>query len=204
MTIKEVEEKVGIKKTNIRFYEEAGLLKPERSKENNYRIYSQTDVDILEKIKFLRSLGISVEDIRRLEQEKISFKELMDQHVQKLQKEKEEKEKSLDICQELSRSDQTFLNLNPAVVCAEDIWQVKGGDVMRTDRIRQISKLQEKDKKIVDFIETISAVFLGLSIVLMGSGYRWPVWVTIGAAAVMIGAHVVRCRIRSKIHGLQK
>ena len=193
MTIKEVEEKVGIKKTNIRFYEEAGLLKPERSKENNYRIYSQADVDILEKIKFLRSLGIPVEDIRRLEQEKISFKELMDQHVQKLQKEKEEKEKSIDICQELSRSDQTFLNLNPAVVCAEDIWQVKGGDVMRTDRIRQISKLQEKD-----------AVFLGLSIVLMGSGYRWPVWVTIGAAAVMIGAHVVRCRIRSKIHGLQK
>ena len=56
MTIKEVEEKVGIKKTNIRFYEEAGLLRPERSKENNYRIYSQADVDILEKIKFLRSL----------------------------------------------------------------------------------------------------------------------------------------------------
>lgn len=75
---------------------------------------------------------------------------------------------------------------------------------MRTDRIRQISKLQEKDKKIVDFIETISAVFLGLSIVLLGSGYRWPVWVTIGAAAVMIGAHAVRYRIRKKIHGLQK
>ena len=51
MTIKEVEEKVGIKKTNIRFYEEAGLLRPERSKENNYRIYSREDVDILEKIK---------------------------------------------------------------------------------------------------------------------------------------------------------
>ena len=192
MTIKEVEEKVGIKKTNIRFYEEAGLLRPERSKENNYRIYSQADVDILEKIKFLRSLGISVEDIRRLE------------HVEKLQKEKEEKEKSIDLCQELSRSDQTFLSLDPAAVCAEDIWKAKGGDIMRTDRIRQISKLQEKDKKIVDFIETISAVFLGLSIVLLGSGYRWPVWVTIGAAAVMIGAHAVRCRIRSKIHGLQK
>ena len=187
MTIKEVEEKVGIKKTNIRFYEEAGLLRPERSKENNYRIYSQADVDILEKIKFLRSLGISVEDIRRLEQEKVSFKE-----------------KSIDLCQELSRSDQTFLSLDPAAVCAEDIWKAKGGDIMRTDRIRQISKLQEKDKKIVDFIETISAVFLGLSIVLLGSGYRWPVWLTIGAAAVMIGAHAVRCRIRSKIHGLQK
>ena len=128
----------------------------------------------------------------------------MDQYVEKLQKEKEEKEKSIDLCQELSRSDQTFLSLDPAAVCAEDIWKAKGGDVMRTDRIRQISKLQEKDKKIVDFIETISAVFLGLSIVLLGSGYRWPVWVTIGAAAVMIGAHAVRCRIRSKIHGLQK
>ena len=70
---------------------------------------------------------------------------------------------------------------------------------------KKIKLLRDCDTiKIVDFIETISAVFLGLSIVLMGSGYRWPVWVTIGAAAVMIGAHVVRCRIRSKIHGLQK
>ena len=73
----------------------------------------------------------------------------MDQYVEKLQKEKEEKEKSIDLCQELSRSDQTFLSLDPAAVCAEDIWKAKGGDVMRTDRIRQISKLQEKDKKIV-------------------------------------------------------
>ena len=75
MTIKEVEEKVGIKKTNIRFYEEAGLLRPERSKENNYRIYSREDVEVLEKIKFLRSLGISVEDIRRLEIGRASCRE---------------------------------------------------------------------------------------------------------------------------------
>ena len=30
MTIKEVEEKVGIKKANIRYYEEMGLIRPAR------------------------------------------------------------------------------------------------------------------------------------------------------------------------------
>ena len=44
MKIKEVEALVGIKKTNIRFYEREGLLNPERSEENNYREYSEEDV----------------------------------------------------------------------------------------------------------------------------------------------------------------
>ena len=50
MTIKEVEEQVGIKKTNIRYYEEAGLITPDRDRENNYRSYSMEDVELLEEI----------------------------------------------------------------------------------------------------------------------------------------------------------
>ena len=44
MKIKEVEALVGIKKTNIRFYEREGLLNPDRSEENNYREYSEEDM----------------------------------------------------------------------------------------------------------------------------------------------------------------
>ena len=73
---------------------------------------------------------------------------LMDQYVEKLQKEKEEKEKSIDLCQELSRSDQTFLSLDPAAVCAEDIWKAKGGDIMRTDGSDRSANCRKKIKKL--------------------------------------------------------
>lgn len=204
MTIKEVEEQVGIKKTNIRYYEEAGLITPDRDRENNYRSYSTEDVELLKKIKFLRSIDVSVADIKRLRQEEITMSALMETYIRKFSKEKEEKEKAEEICRQIKRSGMSFGTLELSGVHAEDFWEAKGGDIMKTDRIREVSKLQAKDQKVVDFMETAGAIFLGLSIVLLGAGYKWPVAVTILAAAVMIGAHVVRYRIRKKIHGLQK
>lgn len=204
MTIKEVEEQVGIKKTNIRYYEEAGLITPDRDRENNYRSYSTEDVELLKKIKFLRSIGVSVADIKRLRQEEITMSALMETYIRKFLKEKEEKEKAEEICRQIKKSGMSFGTLELSGVHAEDFWEAKGGDIMKTDRIREVSKLQAKDQKVVDFMETAGAIFLGLSIVLLGAGYKWPVAVTILAAAVMIGAHVVRYRIRKKIHGLQK
>ena len=65
MKIKQVEELVGITKKNIRFYEEQGLLNPGRA-ENGYREYSSDDVQRLKQIKFLRKLGVPIEEIRRV------------------------------------------------------------------------------------------------------------------------------------------
>lgn len=104
MTIKEVEAQVGIKKTNIRYYEEAGLVTPDRDRENNYRSYSAEDVKLLKKIKFLRSIGVSVADIRRLQQKKIFMPDLMDVYSRKFSKEKEEKEKAEEICRQIKKS----------------------------------------------------------------------------------------------------
>ena len=189
---------------NIRYYEEAGLITPDRDRENNYRSYSTEDVELLKKIKFLRSIDVSVADIKRLRQEEITMSALMETYIRKFSKEKEEKEKAEEICRQIKKAGMSFGSLELSGVHAEDFWEAKGGDIMKTDRIREVSKLQAKDQKVVDFMETAGAIFLGLSIVLLGAGYKWPVAVTILAAAVMIGAHVVRYRIRKKIHGLQK
>ena len=51
MKIKDVEKQVGISKANIRFYEEEGLIHPARNQENNYREYSEADVEQLQEIK---------------------------------------------------------------------------------------------------------------------------------------------------------
>ena len=44
MKIKDVENQVGISKSNIIFYEEEGLIHPARNHENNYREYSESYV----------------------------------------------------------------------------------------------------------------------------------------------------------------
>ena len=65
MTSKEMEARSGVPRANIRYYEAEGLLHPARAK-NGYREYSEADLAVLEKIKLLRRLGVSVEELRAL------------------------------------------------------------------------------------------------------------------------------------------
>lgn len=65
MTIREIEQRTGLDRANIRFYEREGLLAPERM-ENGYRDYSEDDVRLLLKIKLLRRLGFPLDAIREL------------------------------------------------------------------------------------------------------------------------------------------
>ncbi len=88
MKIKQVEELVGITSKNIRFYEEQGLLSPERA-ENGYREYHQEHVDTLKKIKLLRKLGVSVEEIKRVLTGTLSLQECLERHLHLLKKEQE-------------------------------------------------------------------------------------------------------------------
>ena len=67
MTVKELEQALGMSRANIRFYEKEGLLSPLRL-ENGYRDYTPDDLETLRKIKLLRQLQVSVEDIRALQQ----------------------------------------------------------------------------------------------------------------------------------------
>lgn len=86
MKIKQVEELVGISSKNIRFYEERGLLAPSRA-DNGYREYHNEDIVLLEKIKFFRKLGISVDEIRALFSGNAMLKDCLFAHLKLLEKE---------------------------------------------------------------------------------------------------------------------
>lgn len=66
MTIKEAERRTGLTRSNIRFYEKEKLIEPSRNDNNGYRDYSAADIENLKKIAFLRTLEITIEDIRRI------------------------------------------------------------------------------------------------------------------------------------------
>ncbi len=66
MQINEVEQRVGITKKNIRFYEQEGLLSPSRQAGNGYRNYSEADVARLQQIKLLRKLDVPLGEIGQM------------------------------------------------------------------------------------------------------------------------------------------
>ncbi|MEK1890145.1 MAG: Cu(I)-responsive transcriptional regulator [Phyllobacterium sp.] len=65
MNIGTASDKSGLPPKTIRYYEDIGLLKPERA-ENGYRDYSMSDVHKLRFLQRSRGLGFSVEECRQL------------------------------------------------------------------------------------------------------------------------------------------
>ena len=111
MKIKFVEELVGITRKNIRFYEEQGLLNPQRA-ENGYREYEEADVHRLMQIKLLRKLGVSIEDIRRVFDGKLSLCDCLDRQQEELERQKESLTKMQAVSDQIIASHVSLENLN--------------------------------------------------------------------------------------------
>jgi DNA-binding transcriptional MerR regulator len=62
MQIKEVVEQTGLTKKSIRYYEDCGLISVEKM-DNGYKDYKESDIEILKKIKELRLLDFSIQEI---------------------------------------------------------------------------------------------------------------------------------------------
>lgn len=76
MKTKQIEEMLGITKETLRYYEREGLIKPERD-ENNYRNYLENDIDILRLVLLLRSMEISIDDIKLILNNELSIREAL-------------------------------------------------------------------------------------------------------------------------------
>lgn len=125
MRIKEVEEKIGISSRTIRFYEKEGLLIPKRSCENGYRDYSDEDVRRLEKVKLFRKLGISIEDIRLLQLEKLSLEDVLRKQEMCLKMQIQDLDEARNLCRNIQSSNISFKELH------EDEWLSKMDELER-------------------------------------------------------------------------
>ena len=139
MKIKEVEALVGIKKTNIRFYEREGLLNPERSEENNYREYSEEDVRRLEQIKMLRMLDVPTADIRLLFDDKLEMQEVMERRLESIDREEKALQEMRQLCQtiitkqiNLDSMDETIFEDSPKV------WKERLQEVLEYDLVNDV------------------------------------------------------------------
>ncbi len=104
MTIKEVEEQTGLSRSNIRFYEKEKLIEPLRNNINGYRDYSEKDIEIIKKIAYLRTLEISIEDIRSIISEKVSLVEIIEKQTATIQTQIEGLNKAKTMCERMLES----------------------------------------------------------------------------------------------------
>ena len=89
MQIKEVEERVGVTRKNIRFYEKEGLLAPRRQAGNGYRDYTDAEVDRLRRIKLLRKLDVPLEEIAAMLEGRLTLAQGMRRHLVTLERRQE-------------------------------------------------------------------------------------------------------------------
>lgn len=113
MTIKEVEARTGLSRSNIRFYEKEKLIWPVRNENNGYREYTEKDVEDIKKIAYLRTLGISIEDIRKMILGEVSLYEIVGGQIQKLDEQMVNLEQARSICRKMiSDSSISYENLD--------------------------------------------------------------------------------------------
>lgn len=101
MTIKEVEERTGLARSNIRFYEKEKLIEPARNDKNGYRDYSERDIENIKKIAYLRTLEISIEDIRYIMSNKVPLMDVIEKQTATLQAQIADLNKAKIMCEKM-------------------------------------------------------------------------------------------------------
>ena len=128
MNVQEMEKLTGLERANIRYYEKEGLLKPEREK-NGYRNYSEEDKETLLKIKLLRELGVSLAEIRDLQEGRVKMVQVMTERVMRADQEVSGLHRAKELCEKIGESRTSYAELNAEAYLAS--WEIGRSDCQR-------------------------------------------------------------------------
>lgn len=140
MKINQVAELVGITSKNIRFYEDQGLIRPGRDPQNGYRDYTLEDAEQLSRIKLLRQLGISCDNIRMLQSGELEFDRCMEEHMARLDQEGENIGHMKAMCRLLSDEVDDISEINASVYLDKMKELEKGGVRFMNIRMSDVNK----------------------------------------------------------------
>lgn len=112
MTIKEMEEKTGMSRTNIRFYEGEGLIHPRR-RENGYREYSMEDAQILMKVKLLRSMDVPLDHVKAAAFGERPLSDVLSELNESLDRRQIQQERTRQAIRQMHQEGRSFDNLEP-------------------------------------------------------------------------------------------
>lgn len=201
MTIKEAEQLTGIKKANIRYYEEVGLIQPKRDSSNRYRDYGGEEIAMLRKIKFLRGLDVSIPDIKNLQRGTVSLAEMMQRKREELRDEMEQTAAIEKLCARIQEQGVCFESLDVEMLSAPaEILETKGRKAVQLDKINQLNKY---DQFWMRLIQTAASIFLLVTVFMkVQMGKQVPWWFTLTVGLVVVTAFCAKFLISRKIEKL--
>ncbi len=130
MTIKEIEQKTGMTRANIRYYEAEGLIAPQRNPDNGYRIYSQEDAETLMKIRLLRCLDISIEDVKAIQAGRLSMEKALRCKLEDQEEKQQEIKRTMELTRQMLNAGVAYETLDAAVY----LQLLESEDALQRDR----------------------------------------------------------------------
>ena len=161
MKIKDVEKRTGITSYNIRFYEKEHLLVPKRNPVNGYREYTEEDILLLNRIKMLRMLDISVSDIRKMMDEKEDLTNILNIQLLKIKEEEIRLKQIYYLCEELINKGVEVDDLSEEMLV--ELLSEKDEYTYQLERIKRQDRLQ----KIFDTSKLAIGIGVGILVVIM-------------------------------------
>ena len=138
LKINEVEALVGITKKNIRFYEAEGLLAPRRNSDNGYRDYGEAEVETLRRIKLLRKLSVTLQDIRQMLSGAHTVGDGMRRHLVTLERERQNLDAAARLCGELADCQERLADLDAAALLEQMAEMEQSGTTFQNKQSQDI------------------------------------------------------------------
>ncbi|HSR03318.1 MAG TPA: MerR family transcriptional regulator [Proteiniclasticum sp.] len=152
MKIKEIEAKAGIDRATIYYYEKEKLLCPHRT-ENGYREYGEEDLITLKRIRLLRSLHLTLDDIRSLMKGKGNLRDTLSRQIDQLKKEGEDISYAEALCR-------TIYNETPHYSDLDAEKYLKQIEMLSEEKGGTYFKVQDELPQVFDFrIRFIARLF---------------------------------------------
>lgn len=112
MTIKEMEEKCGMSRANIRFYESEGLIHPQR-RENGYREYTPEDARMLRKVRLLRTMDVPLDQVKAVASGERRLMDVLKELEQNLDLRQAHQERARHTARQMRQAETEFEDLEP-------------------------------------------------------------------------------------------
>lgn len=159
-SIGEFSERTGISIRTLHYYDEIGLLQPEKHPTSGHRIYKHQDILTLQKIVSLKFLGYSLDKILHLLHESSFTNDLngtLTLHLQALENEKERIEQSMTAIKRVTKLLEVEGEVDSAILFTlihsmqtENIQKEWMERHMQADIVEELSKKTEEEKTTLD------------------------------------------------------
>ena len=163
MKTNEVEKLLGITKHTLRYYEKEDLVHPLKD-DNGYRNYSDEDIQVLQLVKFLRNIDISIDDIKGIISGEVTFKECLEINKIHLDQKEEDLKCIKQIVNDYYQKD---IPLIPALAQIQPVETKQGLGYRKYNKEITLGKKPSKRSVLTKFLVASFLSFVPINILLM-------------------------------------